>query len=70
MSTSPYDRRQVYDLDYFADGGIERRGRIWKLSPSIHKFGDESIPSGLSTEGALESIFADSIRHRICDSKY
>ena|GEM_PF-3318743 len=24
-----------------------------ELSPSIHKFGDEFIPSGLSAEGAL-----------------
>jgi len=27
--------------------------RAWFLSPSIHKFGDEFIPSGLSAEGAL-----------------
>jgi len=34
---------------YVRSAGI----RTGRLSPSIHKFGDEFIPSGLSAEGAL-----------------
>lgn len=32
MSSCPTDRRQVYDLDYFADGGVERRSGNWDKS--------------------------------------
>lgn len=30
MSTSANDRRQIYDLDYFAKGGTERRTGPWR----------------------------------------
>ena len=33
MSTSFNDRRHIYDLDYFLNGGIERRGGSWRKRP-------------------------------------
>ena len=29
MDTYARDRRQIYDLDYFANGGVERRTGPW-----------------------------------------
>ena len=40
------------------------------LSPSIHKFEDELIYSGLSAERAKSHNQAGKIRHRICESKH
>ena len=30
MTLNPLNRRRVYDLDYFAEGGIERRSGSWE----------------------------------------
>lgn len=37
MSASFNDRRQIYDLDYFLNGGIERREGPWRKQPTTDR---------------------------------
>jgi hypothetical protein len=39
------------------------------LSPTIHKFGNEFIHSGLSVKWAIVPIQSLKVRDRICESK-
>jgi uncharacterized protein len=68
-------RRAVCRADRSARNEVDHQqppagSGVGALSPSIHKFGDELVPSGLSAERASWADRRARIRNRNCESKH